>query len=277
MGTLTPLPFAASSTPLGAAAGTLASPWWAVWERHSLDEFYTEGYILLLIAFVVGIHLWGSRRNRSIARSFLGALAPVLAKEFALVGFSKKAEANAAGDGAPSLDVDAALKDVSHMEFVSYASGRQNIAFMHTTIKLQRRHNPIAWIVELIVSFFFDSIPTPGDSITMTISPFDGNEPAAGKPSSSSSSSGGKSTFDNFIWAIVNKRNMRRWRDERYDLSLTRTSDCEGLPSWVAVMGESKEVGDLCLYQPLKDVVGECGNFLEFLVVTDMPKEKPTK
>lgn len=260
------------------AAGALASPWWAVWERHSLDEFYTECYILLLIGFVVGIHLWGSRRNRSIARGFLAALAPVLAKEFAFVGFSKKAEANTDGDGAASLDVDAALKDVSHMEFVSYASGRQNIAFMHTTIKLQRRHNPVAWVMELLVSFFFDSIPTPKDCITMTISPFDGNEPATSATAGATGkSSGGKSTFDNFIWAIVNKRNMRRWRDERYDLSLTRTSDWEGLPQWVAVMGESKEVGDLCLCQPLKDVVGECGNFLEFLVVTDMPIEKPTK
>jgi len=76
---------------------------------------------------------------------------------------------------------------------------------------------------------------------------------------------------------VVNKRHMRRWRDERYDMSLTRTSDWEGLPKWLAVMGESKEIGDLCLYQQLKEVIPDCGDFLEYLIVSDMPKEKPTK
>ena len=139
---------------------------------------------------------------------------------------------------------------------------------MHTTIKLQRRTNPISWLIELIISFFFDQIPMPKDSITMTIQPFDGAEPAKFQ---------GNSKYDNFVWALVNKRQMRRWREDRYDLSLTRTSDWEGLPEWLAVMGESKEIGDMCLYKELKDVVKECQSFLEVLLVTDLPKEKPTK
>ena len=253
---------------MGGPGVSLTGPWYAVWERHSLNEFQLEGYILLLIAAVVAAHVWGSRRNRNIAKGFLSAIAPVLTKEFALVGFSNTSKANTLSETQDAFDVDAAIKENSNMEFISYASGRQNIAFLHTTIKLQRRNNPVNWLVEYLLSFMFDSMPAPKDSITMTLSPFDGNEPQ-GK--------GANSKYDNFVWALVNKRGMRRWREERYDMSLTRTSDWEGLPSWLAVMGESKEVGDMCLYKDLKDVVQECRDFLEFIIVTDMPKDKPTK
>jgi len=232
--------------------------------------------VFLLV--VIAVHLWGSRRNRNKARGFISAIAPVLTKEFALVGYSdaplsnttSKTELGSGPEESPKFDVTNAVKSNSHLEYVSYASGRQNIAFMHTTLKLQRRNNPIAWFIEYAVSFFLDSVPEPLDSITMTISPFDGNE-FGGR------ASGGISKYDNFVWALVNKRHMRRWRDERYDLSLTRTSDWEGLPNWLAVMGESKEVGDTCLYKDLKDIVVECGSFLEYLLITDMPKDKPVK
>ncbi|KAI5818469.1 hypothetical protein BZA77DRAFT_15489 [Pyronema omphalodes] len=263
--TISPLSFA-SNTPLGAPAG-FDSPWYAVWERHSLSEFRTEGYIILLIIFIVGIHMWGARRNRSIAAGFIAAIAPVLTKEFALVGFSEQGKPNTLDNNV--LDADAAIQENTQTEYVSYASGRQNIQFMHTTIKLQKRHNPVAWMAEIVFAFFFDAMPQPTDTITMTIAPFDGGEP----PKAAS----GSSKYDNFIWAIVNKRCMKKHREERYDLSLTRTSDWEGLPNWAAVMGESKEVGDMCLYQQLKDVIPECSDFLEYLIVSDMPKEKPSK
>lgn len=139
---------------------------------------------------------------------------------------------------------------------------------MHTTIKLQRRSNPVAWIGESLISFLFDSLPPPGDNAVITISPFDGQD--AGKQGG-----GFNSKFDNFVWALVNKRDMKRWRDERYDLSLTTTKDWEGLPDWLAVMSESKEIGDTVLFKELKDAVIDCQNVLEYLIVTDQPTEKP--
>jgi len=220
------------------------------------------GIVLLLIGLVVGLHIWGSRRNKSIATGFLASIAPVLTKEFAQVGFSKPASDR------QESSAEAAINAVSNQEFVSYATGRNNIAFMHTAIKLQHRNNPITLLIEFIVSFLFDQIPMPRDTITMIIQPFDGAEPTKVH---------GNSKYDNFVWALVNKRQMRRWRDERYDLSLTRTSDWEGLPEWLAVMGESKEIGDTCLYKELKDVVKECQSFFEMILVTDLPKEKPSK
>ncbi|KAI5779810.1 hypothetical protein EDC01DRAFT_297659 [Geopyxis carbonaria] len=261
--TFSPIAYA-SSTPVPGFTG----PWYAVWERHSLSEFKTEGYVFILIAVVVAVHLWGSKRNRTIAKGFITAIAPVLTREFAMVGFNEKGTANTI-DADSEFDAEKAVKENSNLEFVSYASGRANVAFMHTTIGLQRRNNPMAWLGEYLASFMFESIPEPTDHITITMSPFDGGE-LFGRPT-------GNSKYDNFVWALVNKRNMRRWRDERYDLSLTRTSDWDGLPNWLAVMGESKEIGDTCLYKDLKDVIGECSSFLEYLIVTDMPKERPAK
>lgn len=257
-----------SFSPLSFASSTPApaSPWYAVWERHSLSEFKSEGWILFAMAVVVIAHIWGSKRNRAIATGFIATIAPVLSKEFSQVGFSKQAKES------EDVDADKIVKANSNQDFVSYATGRNNVAFLNTTIKLQRRNNPVAWFIEAALGFFFEALATTSnDSVTMILCPFDGADPTTNGKTNSNSK------YDNFVWAIVNKKHMRRWREERYDLSLTRTSDWESLPNWLAVMGESKEIGDTCLYNELKEIVKECGSFLEFLLVSDMPKEKPTK
>ena len=238
-------------------------PWYALWERHSLDEFQFEGYILLLLFGILGWHLWGTRRNRTIAKKFFGSISPVLSQEFAYVGFDPYSQANTE----QVVTADYALKENHPLEFITYASGRQNIAFMHTTIKLQRRSNPITWFGEHLFAFFFESLPAPTDNATITISPFDGQDPGKGGPSSK---------YDSFVWALVNKNQMKRWREDRYDLSLTKTSDWDGLPNWLAVMSESKEIGDTVLTKELKEAVVDCQDILEYLIVSDQPIDKPT-
>lgn len=69
---------------------------------------------------------------------------------------------------------------------------------------------------------------------------------------------------------------MKRWREDRYDLSLTRTSDWDGLPNWLAVMSESKEIGDTVLTKELKEAVVDCQDILEYLIISDQPIDKPT-
>lgn len=256
--------FGVSSTAVPSSA--FSGPWYAVWERHPASEFQMELYILLLLVAVIFVHFWGNRRNRKISRAFVSGLSQVLSSEFAYIGFSTRPETVAISSTADvasgsesnknGLSPDILLRGTSHTEYVSYASGRNNVMFMHATISLQRRNNPLAWFSELVLSFFFESIPEPADSITLTMSPQPGK-------------------YDNFIWALVNKRQMRRWREERYDMSLTRTSDWEGLPTWCAVMGESKEAGDVALYSELRHAVVDSQDFLEYLIVTDQPKDKP--
>lgn len=278
----TPSPVAAASvSPLSSIASSptglpvSTGPWYAVWERAELSDFKFEGYVGLLLLFVIGTHVWGTRRNRAIAKKFISSVTPVLTQEFACVGFDSLGRANTLNTSPLSeigvekeFNPELAIKENHALEFISYASGRQNIAFMHTTLTLQRRNNPVAWIGENLFSFFLDSVPAPADTATITISPFDGQD--AGKQGG-----GHNSKFDNFVWALVNKRDMKRWRDERYDLSLTTTKDWEGLPSWLAVMSESKEIGDTVLFKELKDAVTECQDVLEYLIVTDQPVDKP--
>ncbi|KAL7267055.1 hypothetical protein RUND412_010367 [Rhizina undulata] len=270
-----------ASTPLTVPAFT--GPWYAIWERASLSDFKSEGYIILLLIAVISVHLWGTKRNRSIASSVIASIKPVLQKEFAYVGFNRLGKPNTLekapaggtelgsgpGEDEDVLPTEQCLKEISPLEFVSYASGRMNIAFMHTTLKLQRRSNPIAWLGEYVLGFFFESLETPTDTATITISPFDGQD--AGK------ASGHNSKYDNFVWGIVNKKSMKRWREERYDLSLTKTTDWEGLPAWCAVMGESREVGETVLTKDLKEAVEGLEDVLEYLIVTDMPVDKPIK
>lgn len=266
VGTLSSIPsISAAPTVL---PSSLNGPWYAVWERASPSDFKFEGYVAILLCFVIGAHVWGTKRNRAIARKFITSVTPVLAQEFAYIGFDPQGRANTTDTAPADFNPETALKESHPLEFVSYASGRQNIAFMHTTIKLQRRSNPVAWIGESLIAFIFDSLPPPGDGVVITISPFDGQD-------SGKQGGGYNSKFDNFVWALVNKRDMKRWRDERYDLSLTTTKDWDGLPDWLAVMSESKEIGDTVLFKELKDAVVDCQNVLEYLIVTDQPIDKP--
>lgn len=291
------------ATPVAASFQTPApfppdSPWYAVWQRHDPSEFLLEFYVVLLLAFVVGIHTWGVRRNRRIAREWLAAHKGVLEREFAMVGFDAQGRANTLpGQGAAQEDkllvdadlgrkggkgvpVELILRENSSTEFVAYATGRNNVAFVHVTISLMRRNNPIALLGEVLASFVFDAIPEPRDCVTVTLAPFDGGEqalaPGLGKVGGGG---GGSSRFDDFIWAVVNKKTMHRWRQERYDLSLTTTRDWEALPMWASVMTEAKEIGDLVLTREVREAVEGVGmeGGLEYLLVSDQRIEKPEK
>lgn len=152
-------------------------PWYAIWERHSLNEFYTELAILGVVAAVVLVHVWGSRRNREIAKQWMSVHAPVLAREFALVGFPHDNRPNTIPSGAEEAPKGAVatlegvplIKENSPVEFISYASGRQNVAFAYITLKLLPRNNPIMLLGEKIGSFIFESIPVPQEYATVNL------------------------------------------------------------------------------------------------------------
>jgi hypothetical protein len=109
-----------------AAAATQApyTKWYNVHERHSISEFRMEGLILLVSSFIFLFHMIGARRNRSRAKGWMRAHAPIIQKEYALVGFG----------GVPTVDnenlnTDTLIKEKSLFEFATYATGRQNTAF----------------------------------------------------------------------------------------------------------------------------------------------------
>lgn len=182
------------------------------------------------------------------------------------------AEANAAkGDGI--------LKEKSLFEFATYATGRQNVAFMDVKLTLKKRFNPILTFVEGAIGFFWDTFEQPEDTLDATIYPFDGREaqtvpglPGAAELRARESKS---SAYDGFVFAIVNKERMKQFREERYDLSITSTKDHAKLPGWLAIMTENTEVTEAMLTPELVKAAEGAGELLDYLIISDQPSEKP--
>lgn len=217
-------------------------------------------------------HLLGANANRSRAKKWIRAHAPLLQREYALVGFG----------GVPTLQADvkpdSLIKEKSLFEFATYATGRQNTAFTDVKLTLAKRFNPIVNTFETVLGFFSEAFPAPQDSVEAFVYPFDGKESLTVP-----SIPGGvevrakdvKSTYDNFVWAIVNKDIMQRARDDRYDLSLTFTKDNSKLPNWLTVMSENAEITDALLTKELVDAVKAAGDLFDHLIVSDQAIDRP--
>lgn len=245
--------------------------WYNVHERHSLSEFKAEGVILAVIAVVFTLHFIGTKLNKAKSRAWAKAHAPTLQSEFALVGFS----------GVPNAEQqpEKILKQKSLFEYSSYATGRQNIAFMDVALTLKKRFNPIMTSIETVLGFFFDSFSSPVDSVEATIYPFDGKEAAIvpNLPGAAElRSKDAKSGYDNFVWALINKDNMKQLRDDRYDLSITFTKDNAKLPIWVTCMSESAEITDALLTKDLAAAIEKAGDLFEALIISDQPIDRPS-
>ncbi|RAL64221.1 hypothetical protein DID88_002113 [Monilinia fructigena] len=256
------------ATPTGASIPY--TKWYNIHERHSINEFKQEGIILGLLIIIVSIHLFGTGANRKKAKKWMTAHAPVLRREFALVGFGGRAPTTEEIEGeetarsmAKELELpEDLLKEKSPQDFATYATGRQNVAFLDINIKLLKRYNPFILAIEYVFSLFFDKrdLTVPGQA-----------------PGAHELRKDNKSTYDNFVWAIVTKETMKSLRDDRYDVSITGTKDSAKLPNWATVMSESAEVTDFLLTPELIKAVELAGDLLEHLIITDQPIDQPLK
>lgn len=246
--------------------------WYNIHERHSLSEFKTEGIIVAISCVIFLLHILGANANRSKAKKWMRAHAPAVTSEFALVGFG----------GVPTVDgdvkPDSLIKEKSLFEFATYATGRQNTAFMDVKLTLSKKFNPIVNTMETLFAFFIDSVAMPSDTMDAVIYPFDGKESLT-VPSMPGSeelrTKDAKSSYDGFVWAIVNKERMQKLRDERYDVSITSTKDNSKLPIWLTVMSESAEVTDALLTTELAKAVKNAGDLFDYLIISDQPVDKP--
>ncbi|CAJ2509821.1 Uu.00g057210.m01.CDS01 [Anthostomella pinea] len=270
----TPVPFQAvpSGVTLGGPAPTDRpyTKWYNVHERYGLSDFRAEGVILSVIAILFTLHYVGTKLNRAKSKAWIKANGPVLTSEYATVGFG----------GSPNSEQapDKLLKEKSLFEYSSYATGRQNVAFTDIKLSLIRRFNPLMTFAETVLSFFLDSYTSPVDSVEVTIYPFDGKEaqivpamPGAAELRSKDS----KSSFDGFVWALVNKDLMKQLRDERYDVSITFTKDNNKLPNWTTVMSESAEITNLLLTDELVSAIKKAGDLFDYIIISDQPVDKP--
>ena len=237
------------------------------------SDFAAEGAVLLVLGIVMAFHFWGASRNRNKARAWMRAHGDIFKEQFALVGFGATSTTSA------SDNVDKYLKEKSLFEFSTYATGRQNVAFVDINMTLKKRFNVLTNFAETAVGYFFDSFTAPADKVDAILYPFDGKEagtvpkmPGAAEVREKDH----KSTYDGFVFALVNKANMSSLRNDRYDVSITLTKDHPKLPSWAAVMSESAEITDVVLTKELISAVEGAGEDFEYLIITDQPTEKPT-
>lgn len=219
--------------------------------------------------------------NKNKANKWIKAHSKTLASEFSLVGFDNRTRTTTKtgeGNSEDLAEPEKALKEKSLFEFSTYATGRQNVAFMDAKLTLIRRFNPLMSAAEAILSLLWESYSMPQDTVEVTVYPFDGKEDLliAGIPGTNElRSKGSKSTYDGFVWAIVNKDRMKQVRDERFDVSLTFTKDHQKLPNWLTVMSESAEITSLLLTPELAKAVDTAGELLDFFLVSDQPTDRP--
>jgi hypothetical protein len=257
-----------------------------------------EAILIPFILLALLVHFWGTSTNRRKAKKWMAVHEPVLQKEFALVGYSAQPDDSSEGGGVSPADTnlfkdfvkrgaetvsDDLLKEKSAWEFETYATGRQNVAFVDVKISLKRRMNPMMYIAEEVTGLFIESIKPKPERVEAILYAFDGKEKDFVPPAIPGAEETGKarsvanSTYDPFVFAVVNKLSMRRLRDERYDISLTFTKDHSKLPEWATVMSESAEISDWLLTKDLVDAVAAAGpDHFQYLIITDQPHDKPT-
>ncbi|TID23668.1 DUF1682-domain-containing protein [Venturia nashicola] len=273
---ITPIASTSTQTSLPAVPYT---KWYRVWERTSPADFKMEAMILPFLVAIILVHLWGTRTNKRKAKTWIAAHAPILEQEYASVGFG--------GRKAPSLDSvqsegtnpEELMKENAPNEFVTYATGRQNVAFLDMKLSLIKRYNPLVVLGEYVVGFLFESVPAPEERIDYTAYTFDGREAliVPGKKGEERKSTH-NSAYDGFVWAVVNKDKMKRLRGDRYDVSLTTTKDHPKLPAWATVMSEANEITETFLTPDLIQAVHDAGDdVFEALIITDQPVDRPNK
>ncbi len=270
----------AAAVPTGAAVPY--TKWYNLHERHTLSDFKQEGVILGVLVVIIIVHLIGTAINRGKAKKWVAAHKDVLRKEFALVGFGdspKGGDSKLLSNDTLELP-EALLKENSPQEFSTYATGRQNVAFVDVKLVLLKRYSPLTMLFEYGSSLFFDSFPAPEEHMEAILYPFDGKEALTvpGQvPGAQEVRKDSKSAYDGFVWAVVNKETMKQLRDDRYDVSITVTKDSPKLPAWCTVMSESAEITDFMLTTELIKAVESAGELLNHLIITDQPMDQPLK
>lgn len=244
-----------------------------------MRDFYAELFIIPFLVILVLFHFWGTKKNKAKAKAWLTGHGPVLQEEFASVGFTgRKTNIDAqllAGDIPENV-----LRPKTAFEYITYATGRQNAAFVDIRLTLAKRYNPVSRVIEEGLGFFVESMAVRKERMEAVMYVFDGKESDLITPQLSTGEQKREkfnSTYDDFVFAVVHKDEMQYWRNSRYDLSLTTTRDHPKLPDWATVMSESAEITDAMLTPELVKAIHDAGETLDALIITDQPVDKPQK
>ncbi|TFK75889.1 DUF1682-domain-containing protein [Pluteus cervinus] len=206
--------------------------------------FKTELYLVGGVLFYALWSVINARINSSRAKSWLNAYLPLYEAQFSQ----------------PSLR---GLTADGSSDYFNFSTGRRNIASLHTIFALCPRHDLLQWSYQ-IGKTFIDLYYRPTDEVQLdfTLAP--------GALSSE------------FVWAVVAKDELLNVKNDRWDLSFTKTTENATLGPTFMVMSEFADVTDNLL-KPLGNVNllallqdPKVRPYFRSLSITDQPRERPS-
>lgn len=149
-------------------------------------------------------------------------------------------------------------------DFLTYASGRRGMERLYTHVHTRPRHDIFQQLFNIgwsLVDFGADS----ADNVTITAKMTPG--------------SGGQDV--GFVYGLIRKSKMANLRKNRFDLGLTKTvNDSNDFTADFAPMAEVHALNSSfskASLTGLPETIKEAGGYLNWLIITDQPAEKPSK
>jgi Protein of unknown function (DUF1682) len=218
-------------------------------ERLIAYNWQKELIIIGFMIIYVILHYVGVGFNKSKISYWIKSHREVLGNQFYQVGPVPNK------DGQKEQDL---VVSDSPTIYTTYATGRVNVKSLTGRFELLGRQNFITLAMEYLFDFFSTG-KTPSDKIDIVITPSD------------------PSAIEGFVFAVVNKSNMRAAREDNYFLSLTKTTDSAKLPPQFTFMSESAEITDILYSKELADAVEGSDGVLQYISITDLPGPAPTR
>ncbi|EGO27566.1 hypothetical protein SERLADRAFT_461258 [Serpula lacrymans var. lacrymans S7.9] len=205
--------------------------------------FQTQALLLVGVCLYVLLAFYGKRLNAQIANKWFAAHLGLLEQQF-----SKASKGGLISDG--------------YTDFFNFSTGRRTVASLHTVFTLRPRHD----LLQMIYQFgwtLYDLRYQPQDDLVLDFK----LAPDAAVP--------------DFVWAVVAKDELVYIKENRWDLTFTKTTENSALPSSLSVMTEFADVTDnlfkpsdkLSLVNLLNDPI--VLKYFRSLSVTDQPRDRP--
>ncbi|KAJ7507835.1 hypothetical protein B0H11DRAFT_1968876 [Mycena galericulata] len=202
--------------------------------------FQQEAFILPGVLLYLAFFFYGRWINSSKATKWLDAHLPLLEQQFS--------------------NPKHWIQD-GYSDFFNFSTGRRNVASLHSIFTLRPRHDFLQWVFQTARTFV-DLQYRPKDELELDFKLL----PSA--------------LAHDFVWAVVSKDELLSVKNDRWDLTFTKTTENQGLPSRFSVMSEFGDVTDGVLKAfPLAKVLEnpKIAPYFRSLSITDQPRDRPSK
>ncbi|PFH52743.1 hypothetical protein AMATHDRAFT_73876 [Amanita thiersii Skay4041] len=206
--------------------------------------FKVELYLLIGLVFYIIFSRLGVAKNSNMSRRWLQVHLPIYEQQFS----KPQSSGGLISDG--------------YTDFFNFSTGRRNVASLHTVFTLRPRHDFFQWAFQTLRSFV-DLYYQAKDDIQLDfkLAP--------------------RLLTHDFVWAVVAKEELRSIKDERWDLTFTKSSENPALPPSLSVMSEFADItdnmfkpsGNFSLLTMLQDP--KILPYFRSLTVTDQPRQRP--